>query len=75
MVLGRSNFKEHVPAFGDAVRLRTGGPPMLVVDINDDDLLVCAWRGVQRVMGIPRYEICEAPFSPLNLFVLHKARA
>ena len=49
--------------FGAVVRLKSGGPNMLVVDVNDPvtpAAVWCAWRGT---VG----EVIEAPFFSTSL--------
>jgi len=64
--IARANFREHTPAFGDAVRLRIGGPAMLVVDVLNSGKFVCSW--------LAGGETVEATYWPLNLRVIKKAR-
>lgn len=69
LVASRDEFQSpHEPplALGDIVSVNSGGPKMMVVDLNGDGIAVVSWRdgeGVPQELSIPL--ACLHRVSPL----------
>jgi hypothetical protein len=44
LIARREQFQNGPLRFGDIVRLNSGGPPSLIVDLPNDDHLTISWR-------------------------------